>query len=59
MDRRRRSGAALLQPKAPWRAVALELGTNNAVALDAYRTHTFPPGITEATVTRFLELPVS
>ena len=50
--------AALLQAKAPWRAVALELGINNAVALDCYRTHTLPPGVTEAIVTRFLELPV-
>jgi hypothetical protein len=51
--------AALLQPKAPWRAIVREFGINEAVAQDAHRTHKLPPGITGDAVTRFLELPAS
>jgi hypothetical protein len=49
--------AEKLQPKTPWRAVARELGINDAVALDAHRIHKLPPGITGDALTRFLAVP--
>jgi hypothetical protein len=49
--------AERLQPKAPWRAVVREFGINEAVAQDAHRNHTLPPGITPDAAARFLELP--
>jgi hypothetical protein len=49
--------AALLQPKAPWRAIVREFGINEAVALDAHRVHKLPPGITGDAVTRFMAVP--
>jgi hypothetical protein len=49
--------AEKLQPKAPWRAIVREFGINEAVAQDAHRNHTLPPGITGDAVSRFLELP--
>jgi hypothetical protein len=48
--------AAALSPKTPWRAVARELGVNEAQALDSYRLHKVPPGITPDLLAHFLEL---
>jgi hypothetical protein len=49
--------AARISPKTPWRAVARELGTNEAQALDAYRAGSLPPGMTANAIERFFELP--
>jgi hypothetical protein len=48
--------AARISPKTPWRAVARELGTNEAQALDAYRNGALIPGVTTDLIERFLEL---
>jgi hypothetical protein len=45
--------AEKLQSKAPWRPIVREFGLNEAVAPDAHRTHTLPPGITGDAVSRF------
>jgi hypothetical protein len=37
--------AEKLQPKAPWRAIVREFGINEAVALDAHRTHKLPSSV--------------
>ena len=49
--------AKTLHGKRPWVAVARELGTNEAQALDAYRAGSLPPGMTANAIERFLELP--
>jgi hypothetical protein len=49
--------AEALAPKTPWRAIAREFGTNEAQALDAYRTRSLQPGMTASAIERFLELP--
>jgi hypothetical protein len=51
--------AKALAPTKPWRAVARELGINEAVALDCHRNGSLPPGLSVAAITRFLELPTS
>jgi hypothetical protein len=48
--------AATLSPKAPWKAVARELGTNEQQAVDCYRLRKFPPGVAADALALFLEL---
>jgi hypothetical protein len=51
--------ATLLQPKAPYRAIARETGVNLALSLDAQRTKTIPPGLGAEAAAKFLEVPVN
>jgi transposase-like protein len=44
--------AAALDPTAPWRPIVQEFGINSAVAVDLYRSGSFPP-IAPAAATRF------
>jgi hypothetical protein len=48
-----------LAPGKPWRAIVREFGTNEAVAVDAHRNKTVPPGIVDTAIKRFLELPAT
>jgi hypothetical protein len=48
--------AETLTPTKPWRAVARELGTNEAQALDCYREGKLIPGLTAHAIERFLAL---
>jgi hypothetical protein len=50
--------AAKLTPggKAPWRVVADVFDQDRQKALDAFRSHTLPPGMTRVQVEKFLEL---
>jgi hypothetical protein len=48
--------AASLHPKAPWKAVARAFSINEALAVDAYRSHALPPNIGPDDVTKFTEL---
>jgi hypothetical protein len=47
--------AEALQPKTPWRAIAREFGTNEAQALDCYRSRCLPPGVVASAIERFLD----
>jgi hypothetical protein len=51
--------AETLAPGKPWRAIVREFGTNEAVAVDAHRNKTVPPGIVDTAIKRFLELPAT
>jgi hypothetical protein len=48
--------AAKLEPKAPWRAVARELGVNDGVAQTAHRNGTLPANVSPVAAGRFLAL---
>jgi hypothetical protein len=48
--------AAKLEPKAPWRAVARELGVSDGAAQTAHRNEVLPANISPAAAARFLTL---
>jgi hypothetical protein len=50
------SHAEKFQPKAPWRAIVREFGINEALAQDAHRNHTLPPGFGPEAAARFMEM---
>jgi hypothetical protein len=50
------SHAVKLEPKAPWRAVARELGVVDGTAQAAHRNMALPPGLNADAVARFLTL---
>jgi hypothetical protein len=46
----------MLQPTAPYKAVANEFGLNPAQTKDCYRKAVLPPGMSPTAVERFLDL---
>jgi hypothetical protein len=50
--------AERIQPQAPWKAVARELGVRDIHAQHAYRNQSLPPHVGAMAITKFLTLPV-